>query len=211
MRVGAFAIVLASLVLGACEASTGATGEVSASTNEQAVAGSPFADRSIGTHAVNGVLLAFEDAGFPMYGLEIGPSGSALGDPANLRLGALDLVADGTADADAIRPLVGRPVQVRYSVTQEQGMVDLVLAGEVIRTGGPATASARRMEGVLTGAESETAGDLPSEVTVTATDGTSVTFELFVDEQVVAANGQTVILRYDSYPAIDLVSIVPAG
>jgi hypothetical protein len=67
------------------------------------------------------------------------------------------------------------------------------------------------MEGVLTGAESETAGDLPSEVTVTATDGTSVTFELFVDEQVVAANGQTVILRYDSYPAIDLVSIVPAG
>lgn len=211
MRTVILTIVAGALALCACQASTEAATQPPTSGSEQAGSSDAFADRSIGTHTVTGVLHAFEDAGFPMYSLEVGPNGSAKGDAANLQLGALATDAGGTADFDAIQPLVGKPVQVRYSVAEETGMVDLALNGEVVATGGPAGAGVRTLQGVLSGAESATAGDLPSEVTVTASDGTAVTFELFVEDKVVAANGRTVTLRYDTYPATELVSIAAAG
>lgn len=211
MRTGVLATIASALVLFSCEEQAEATTKRLTQEIEKGANASSFADRSIGGHTVTGVLHAFEDTAFPLYSLEIGPSGSKQGDAENLQLGALAKDAGGTADADAIRSLVGDAVRVRYSVTEENGMVDLALNGEVIATGGPATADARTLQGVLSGAQSRTAGDLPSEVTVTAPDGSAVTFALFVDDSVVAANGRTVTLRYDTYPAVDLVSIESAG
>ncbi len=210
MAIRLFITGLAALALAACEAP--ATEPASAPTEASAEAAQGrFAPRTVGTHNVKGVLLSFEEAGFPYYGLEVGPVGTVAGDQGNLSIGGMAVDAGGTIDPDAIRTLIGKPVEVRYAVTQEQGMVDLTVNGEVIDTGGPAPAGgASTIQGVLTGAESETAGDLPSELTVTATDGTVVTFEHFVGERVVAANGRTVTLRYETHPSTELVSIAPA-
>jgi hypothetical protein len=210
MAIRVFITGVAALALAACDAPAAKPASAAGvAAPEAAQAG--FAPRTVGTHSVKGVLLSFEEAGFPYYGLEVGPPGAAAGDQGNLSIGGMTVDAGGTINSDVVRPLIGKQVEVRYAVTPEQGMVDLTVNGEVIDTGGPApSGGAMTIQGVLTGAESETAGDLPSELTVTATDGTSVTFETFVGEKVVAANGRTVTLRYGDHLSTELVSITPA-
>jgi hypothetical protein len=72
------------------------------------------------------------------------------------------------------------------------------------------TEGTRTIEGVLSGADGES-GDLPSELTVTASDGTDVTFEAFIEPGMTQANGQTVTLRYAEGLSTSLVSIKPTG
>ncbi|WP_269513316.1 hypothetical protein [Brevundimonas subvibrioides] len=213
MAIRLFITGLAALALAGCEAPARepASAPVGAGV-EAAQAG--FAPRTVGTHSVKGVLLAFEDVSWPAYydGLEVGPAGAAVGDDGNLKLGSLDPEVGGPVAPATIQPLIGKPVEVRYTVTTEHHMVDLTMNGEVLDTGGPAPAGgAKSIQGVLSGAESATAGDLPSEATVTAPDGTSVTFELFISDKLVAANGRTVTLRYEDVLATELVSIAPAA
>ena len=48
-------------------------------------------------------------------------------------------------------------------------------------------------------------------LTVTASDGTAVNFEAFIEPGMAGANGRTVTLRYVDDVNIELVSITPAA
>ncbi|QTN18852.1 hypothetical protein HZ989_11475 [Brevundimonas sp. AJA228-03] len=206
---------MAALALAACEApATEPASAPEGASAEAAQAG--FAPRTVGTHSVKGVLLAFEDVSWPAYydGLEVGPAGAAVGDEGNLKLGSLDPEVGGPVAPATIQPLIGKPVEVRYTVTTEHRMVDLLINGASILPrveGEPAPpADAKTIQGVLGGADTES-GDLPSELTVKAPDGTSVTFEAFVAGEMTSANGRTVTLRYEDDLATTLESIAPAS
>lgn len=213
MGIRLFITGVAALALASCEAPAAESAATSATApSEAAQAG--FATRTVGTHSVTGVLLAFEDSGFPMYSLEVGPAGATVGDEDNLSMLVLDPDAGGPVDPATIRPLIGQTVAVGYAVTADTGMVDLLVNGVSILPqveGDPAPpADAKTIDGILSGADTDS-GDLPSELRVTAPDGTSVTFEAFVFGEMTSANGRTVTLRYDDGFAIELVSIAPAN
>jgi hypothetical protein len=211
MRTGSVVIGLCVLSLSGCDAP--AERATPAAATEQPATPSLFADRSPGTHIVTGVLLAFEDAGFPMYSLEVGPAGSAIGDPTNLQLLALDKAADGAADPAVIQPMVGKAVEVRYSVAADKGMIDIQRNGASVLVPvegqAPPAEDSKTITGVLSGADGES-GDLPSTLTVTASDGTAVSFEAFIEPGMSSANGQTVTLKYVDGLDVQLVAITPA-
>lgn len=52
-------------------------------------------------------------------------------------------------------------------------------------------------EGTLSGAESPTMSDLPSQIKIESSDGNSMYFEIFVDEALNAVNGKIVTVYYD--------------
>lgn len=214
MRNDLFILGLSALALAGCQAPAAEPASEPAAAVTQATTAASFGDRTVGTHTVTGVLHAFDDLGFPTYGLEVGPAGSAAGDAANLQLLALDKNADGAADPALIQPLVGQTVEVRYSVAADKRMVDILLNGTsvLVPVEGETTAPAetRTITGVLSGAEGES-GDLPSTLTVTASDGTAVSFEAFIEPGMSRANGQTVELKYSDGLDVQLVAITPAA
>ena len=211
MRDRLFIIGLAALVLAACQAPAGEAQTAPAAASATAGFSAP---RTVGTHTVTGVLHEFRDAGYPMFAMEVGAAGGAAGDEANLQVLTLDPDAGGPADPATIQPLVGQAVNVRYSVTAQMQMTDILLNGASVLLpveGGPGPlAGTRTIEGVLSGAEGES-GDLPSSLTVTASDGTAVTFDAFIEPGMAGANGRTVTLQYVDDVNIELVSIAPAG
>ena len=211
MRDRLFIVGLTALVLTACQAPAGEAQTAPAAAPATAGFSAP---RTVGTHTVTGVLHGFEDAGYPMFALEVGSAGGAAGDEANLQLLTLDTNAGGPVDPAAIQPLVGQAVTVRYSVTASTQMTDILVNGASVLLpveGGPGPAAGTRtIEGVLSGAEGES-GDLPSSLTVTASDGTAVTFDAFIEPGMAGANGRTVTLRYVDDVDVELVSFTPAG
>jgi hypothetical protein len=52
--------------------------------------------------------------------------------------------------------------------------------------------------GVLSGADEVTSSDLPGEITVSASNGTEMSFEYYVDDAMVAANSKEVTVYYVS-------------
>lgn len=211
MRTGLFIMGLVALALAACQAPAG---ETPASPAAATAADGFMAPRTVGTHTVTGVLHEFRDAGYPMYALEVGAAGGTAGDEVNLQVLTLDSGAGGPVDPAVIQPLVGQAVTVRYSVTAGTQMTDILVNGASVLLpveGGPGPAAGTRtIEGVLSGAEGES-GDLPSSLTVTASDGTAVTFDAFIEPGMSRANGRTVTLQYVDDVNIELATIVPAA
>ena len=206
-----FIIGLTALALAACQAPAGEAQTAPAAAPATAGFSAP---RTVGTHTVTGVLHEFRDAGYPMFAMEVGAAGGAAGDETNLQVLTLDPDAGGPVAPATIQPLVGQAVTVRYRVTAVTQMTDIRVNGTSVLLpveGGPGpVAGTRTIEGVLSGAEGES-GDLPSALTVTASDGTAVTFDAFIEPGMAGANGRTVTLQYVDDVNIELVSIAPAG
>lgn len=208
MRTGPLVVSAIAVLLSACQ-------QPQASTPAEAQPAAAFApDRTIGTHTATGVLLAVEDTGFPLFSVEVGPAGSTAGADGNLFLGLTDPVAGGPVDPATLRPLIGQTVQVRYTVSSLAQMSDILIDGRSVMTpveGMPREAGdSKTMTGILSDAVGES-GDLPSELTVTAADGTAVTFEAFLEPGLTNANGKTVTLRYTDGTSTELVSVTPAA
>ena len=208
MRTGPLVLSAIAILLSACQ-------QPQASTPAAAQSATAFAPaRTIGTHTATGVLLAVEDAGFPLFFVEVGPAGSSAGAEGNLVVGLTDPVAGGPVDPATLRPLIGQTVQVGYTVTSLAQMHDVLIDGRSVMTpveGSPReTGDSKSLTGVLSDAVGES-GDLPSELTVTAPDGTKVTFEAFLEPGLTEANGKTVTLHYTDGTSTELVSVTPAA
>jgi len=63
--------------------------------------------------------------------------------------------------------------------------------------------------GVLNGADQITAGDLPSTIIITDSEGKKMDFELFIDNETVKANGKTVNAFYDIRGVNNITQVLP--
>jgi hypothetical protein len=202
---------LLAVGLAACQQPpAGATPSPAVETSETAAG---FAPETAGIHTITGVL--YEVRGeFPMYAILVGaPEGDANAG-STVQIEAPHPEAGGSVDPDALDPLVTKAVTVRYSSTPAFAMVDILAGGTSLRLpveGDTALPEGTRtIEGVLSGADGES-GDLPNRLTVTAQDGTAVTFDSFIEPEMSRANGRTVTLKYVEVPVLQLLAIAPAA
>lgn len=158
------------------------------------------------SQTVTGTLTTVNDAGYPMYSIGVTPKDGT-------EFGMLLNNEDATLEKP-IEEMKGKAVTATYTVTPDVGVIDITADGKSIAfaNAGPdekpeRTANLKSITGTLSGAAEPTAGDLPSEVTVTAKDGQSVVFEWFVDDVMAKANGKEVTLDYEMSTRTDATSI----
>jgi hypothetical protein len=223
MHAFAIPMIAAISLLAACQpaaapdATAAAPAAAAPAASADATPASPSgADFSVGTHTFTGTLNRFEDAGYPMFVLEVGPADAPAGDPRNLSILFNDEGGGGVTTVEAIQALSGKPVEATYEVTASVRMLDVSENGTSMLVPEPEfprpapAPTDKSITGVLSGIQ-ETEGDLPTELTVTAADGTVVTFEHFVGGSGLEnANGKTVTLRYEPDISVNLVALKAA-
>lgn len=143
-----------------------------------------------------GIVQGVEDSGYPRYIVTIEFPERNMSADFNLNVEA------GVIDIQRLNDMVGQYATVYYTTDDEADLRDMkfedksVFGDEVY--GDPS--EWKQITGMLSGAEEVTPGDLPGEVTVTAADGTSVSFEWFVNPEMVEVNGQLVTAFYTFRP-----------
>jgi len=150
-----------------------------------------------------GELTKAEDAGYPMYVLAIKPAGEA---QQEFLLNNEEAKVDGQ-----IEQMVGKAVEAEVRIAPSVDIVDLMFGGKTViwqdGQGREAGETTKMIAGKLSGAAEPTAGDLPSELAVTAPDGTKVTFEWFVTPEMVEFNGKNVEFYYEDGTTADVLAI----
>lgn len=159
---------------------------------------------------VTGTLVSADDAGYPMFFLNILPAGAA--EPT----GYLFNNEAAEIEGGDINALVGKTVEATVETKKEVGPIDIMMNGKTILPEDDQEMRLMPVEGeksvtgTLGGAAAVTASDLPDLLTITAKDGTTVSFEYYVDDKLVAANGKEVTMRYTIDDRSDVVAIKAA-
>lgn len=103
------------------------------------------------------------------------------------------------ANLQTVSKWVGRYVSFTYNSDFSNALLDLQIDGKSLISEEkielkPET---KQIAGTLSGADEETAGDLPGKVTITSDDNTALTFPFFVTKEMVEANGKAVVGFYE--------------
>lgn len=101
-------------------------------------------------------------------------------------------------DVNQLYEAVGKYASIDYTSELEKSLLDLHYDGSsVFGEYAPEFDSEwNKFSGLLSGADQQTAGDLPDTITITAGDGQKMNFESFIDADMVKANGKTVDVYY---------------
>jgi hypothetical protein len=158
------------------------------------------------SQTITGTLTTVDDAGYPMYSIGVTPKdGKEFGMLLNNEAATLE---------KPIEEMKGKAVTVDYTVAPDVSVIDVTADGKSIAFANvgadqrPArTPDLKSITGTLSGAAEPTASDLPDEVTVTAKDGQTVTFEWYVDDVMAKSNGKEVTLDYEMSTRTDATSI----
>jgi hypothetical protein len=142
-------------------------------------------------------LTTIEDAGYPMFRVN---AKAADGQELSLLLNN----EDEKVDLFGLEPaaLAGKKATMTYVSEAELDLLELTAAGKplIMRAKGetaPDLAGAKTVTGKLSGADEKTAGDLPSEMTVTDASGKAFAFRHFITEDAITkANGQEVTAAF---------------
>lgn len=139
-----------------------------------------------------GILKAAEDAQYPLFIVTIEfPEQQSQAD-FNVNIEAI------SQTTDYLNSAIGKYVSFYYEDTSEHIVMDLQKDG-VSLYGDAAPeidASLKSITGVLQGAETETAGDVPDTITITTTDDKALSFKEFITPEIVANNGNQVTAYY---------------
>lgn len=144
--------------------------------------------------SLTGLVSAVEDGGYPRYTVQVTPEGGA---PAPFYL---DM--ESGADLSGHEPSVfaGRTALIYYTTEDLPFLLDLRTSegrSLLYDDGRGVPVEGVSITGVLSGAESVSAGDLPDDITITSDGGVSQSFEFFVDRRIAAANGRTITAYFD--------------
>jgi len=128
-----------------------------------------------------------DDAPFPMAYLAVREAGAE-------DLLFLNFMQEGfPVSMDKIRPLVGKKVKVSYEAIMGEDIIDMHINGRsLFDSEQPPMAHWKKCEGILN-APAITEGDLPDDLSIKMADGTVKTFDLYIDDQMVAAHGKSVV------------------
>jgi hypothetical protein len=143
---------------------------------------------------ITGVLSTVEDAGYPMYWTVITP---ATGAPAAVLVNNEELNTPAGIEA-----LKDKTVKATITVTTEGSLVQLKSANKVMfemerapDTPFVAPEGSKTITGKLGGADA-VSGDLPTELTITAKDGSKAVVREFIGPEIVALNRKEVTVVY---------------
>lgn len=140
-----------------------------------------------------GFLVSSEDAGYPIYNVEVQfPEGNVI---KNFLLNIESIALD----PHELDGLVRKFVDIHYTSDLDNMLIDIRLNGLTLfgEYAGELDSSSKQVEGILSGAELETAGDLPDEITIMSQDGKKTQFEYFIGAEMVKANGKRVTAYYE--------------
>ena len=139
-----------------------------------------------------GLVTAIEDGPYPFFSVTMAfPERKA---SASFTVNIEDIAQDSAQ----LNALHGRYATIYYIPKMEHMLMDLQYNGASVQEdGAPDPAQAlERMTGVLSGADSVTAGDLPDVVSITDAHGRKLDFEVYITDSMVAVNGKTVTASY---------------
>lgn len=153
-----------------------------------------------------GKLKSVEDAGYPMYVVTL-----------ELPQGEVSYLMNMEAiqprvDYAALQSWIGKNVEVDYTTKKENALLNITLGGKsLLGEVGDLPPNLKSITGVLKGAENETAGDLPDEISITDKSNVTKKFEFFITSSMVKANGKTVVGYYEVRENSEINSIKLAG
>jgi hypothetical protein len=173
MRTWAIAACLAALA--ACSPPAGA---------EKADASAPPpAAAPVRNVTVTAPIVRIEDSGYPRYIVHVAAPEGVL---------ALDLNVEEVAMGGLLaNELAGKTASIDYRIEPENNLTDLRLDGRSL-IDGTAAPTGPSITGILSGAASVTAGDVPDAIAVADAAGRRESFAYFVTPALVAANGREV-------------------
>lgn len=139
-----------------------------------------------------GLLTSIEDAPYPMFSIDVEfPE-------REMTASFLFNVEESPLDMEKLMSLRGKYATIYYTSEEEPDIYDIHRECESLlgEDAFDITDADDEITGIISGAESETTGDLPGKITVTSSDGSSMTFECFITEAMAAANGDEVTVFY---------------
>ncbi|MVM41241.1 hypothetical protein GO730_32035 [Spirosoma sp. HMF3257] len=151
-----------------------------------------------------GLLKEVEDSGYPLLTLTIEFPKRHVKEYFVVNLEEVN----GT-NVEDMNTWVGQYVSFAYTSELTNALLDLQLDGKSLldEDNTAVNAQTQKITGLLSGADEETAGDLPGKISITATDNTVLDFEFFVTKEMVEANGESVVGFYEERTANTIKSI----
>ncbi len=187
---------MAYLALSGCDEKPPAEPPPQAAVTQKPAA--PIAETKPVEHRVSGSITRLDDGPYPMFTLTLQP---AAGDVLSLDLNAEDVDLVGLEIA-ALKPGLG--VTVTYISREKPNLMDMtvdhrggersVLGSDAPKNFDPAW---KNITGTLSDAGAPSGGDLPDTITVTGRDGIKVSFDIYINDEMVPANGKLVTAFYD--------------
>lgn len=152
---------------------------------------------------VLGQLKKVEDAGYPFVILTIEHAEGSVGEY------TLNLEAVKNVNMEILNSWISSEVAFNYNSDIYNAVLDVVRNGHSIiyEDDEEFTEEVLAVEGILSGAEYETTGDVPGEFYVTTEEEVKYTFPFFINADIVAANGRKVIAYYEERVMNEITSI----
>jgi hypothetical protein len=151
-----------------------------------------------------GLLKKYKDGGYPIVTLTIEFPVRKLEETFTLNL----------EEVKNIRPEIlskstGRYLDFEYLSNIENALMDIQNNGKSIFKSDaiPVTKEMKKITGTLKGAGETTAGDLPSEITITDANEKVTNFEYFVTEEMVKFNNKNVTVYHEERPSNNIISL----
>jgi len=153
-----------------------------------------------------GIIVGIEDGPYPMFIITMEFPRREMKIDFNLNVETI------SQDMAAIYDLKGKYVRFYYLSDMVNDLTDLhindvTLFGEWAPEFNPQWKS---ITGKLSGAETETVSDLPGEIYVNDETGRQISFELYIDSEVVNANGK-VVTAYYSMRGVNTITYIAPG
>lgn len=153
-----------------------------------------------------GRLTEIEDGAYPMFSLNLEFPERQTTEGFSLNIESISL------DIEGLMAMKGQYATIYDTSDEEPDIYDIhreceSLLGEYAIDINEAD---KEITGILSGAASISNGDLPDEITITAGDGTEVTFKCFISDEVAAANGDEVTVFYATKYVNNVTYILPS-
>lgn len=191
------------LWISSCGNSTGSNEntneETSSEATERSTEAASDAIRELGR------IKSVEDAGYPMYSLEIefperGFSEGFLLNAEDIQ--GLDLAKLGNS--------AGKYISFEYTSELENALLDMKVNGKSVYNDGEAfepTPETKTFEGTLKNAGEPTAGDLPDQISISGAGGETEKFDCYITPLMAKANGKKVVGYYEVRTANRIVGL----
>jgi hypothetical protein len=137
-----------------------------------------------------GIIRSIEEGQYPMFIVTVEFPDRQTKADFNLNIEAI------TQSSTELNSMKGKYATLYYTDNSENMLMDMHYKGKTLYEEDTEIAGYKSITGILSGAEKETAGDLPNTLYITDASGKKMPFDEFIISEVVAKNGKTVTGYY---------------